>query len=94
MKLDDLVLELRVNDHAFVRLSEFPRIPESERVLAARRLLRAAGKELGVKMHTMNRPDQSAVLGYYAVEQDEEIERLIMAEGMNMLDFAEPTDDD
>ena len=70
MKLDDLVLELRVNSQAWVRLED---VEGPDRVLEARRLLRAAGQQLGARVTTMNRPDDHAVLGVVDHEVDPEM---------------------
>ena len=70
MNLNDLVLELRVNSQAWVRLDD---VEGPDRVLEARRLLRAAGKQLGAKVTTINRPDDHAVLGVVDHDVDPEI---------------------
>lgn len=61
--LDAIETELRGRDYAFVHLSALWEVPEEDRVLAARRIFRQAGKRLGAKVRTQHRPDD-AVRGY------------------------------
>lgn len=72
--LDDVTLGLRTRELVRVALSEFP-LPESgpERVRAARRLIRHAGKEIGAKVRTVYVKHARAVMGFVDREpsQDE-----------------------
>lgn len=55
MDLDDVTLELRTREQVRVALTEFPLLEsDQERVKAARRLIRHAGKEIGAKVRTVH----------------------------------------
>jgi hypothetical protein len=73
MDLDDVALELRTRERVFVRSMEFPLIKsEAERVKAARRLIRHAGREIGAKVRTAHIKDRGGVLGFVDREVSEE----------------------
>jgi hypothetical protein len=63
--LDDVTLELRTREQVRVALTEFPLLEsDQERVNAARRLIRHAGKEIGAKVRTVHVRHLGAVFGY------------------------------
>jgi len=65
MELVDVTLELRTREHVRVPLSEFPLLEsDQERVKAARRLLRHAGKEIGAKVRTVHLRHLGVVFGF------------------------------
>jgi hypothetical protein len=72
--LDDVTLELRTREQVRVALTDFPLLEsDQERVHAARRLIRHAGKEIGAKVRTVHVRYLGAVFGYVDREpsQDE-----------------------
>lgn len=72
--LDDVMLELRTREQVRVALTEFPLLDsDQDRVKAARRLIRHAGKEIGAKVRTVHVRHLGAVFGYVDREpsQDE-----------------------
>jgi hypothetical protein len=74
MDLDDVMLELRTRELVRVALSEFPLLEsDPERLKAARRLIRHAGKEIGAKVRTVYVKPAGAVMGFVDREpsQDE-----------------------
>ena len=69
-----MTLELRTREQVRVALTEFPLLEsDQERVKAARRLIRHAGKEIGAKVRTVHVRHLGAVFGYVDREpsQDE-----------------------
>jgi hypothetical protein len=65
MDFDDVTLELRTREQVRVPLTEFPLLEsDQERVKAARRLIRHAGKEIGAKVRTVFVGHLGAVFGY------------------------------
>ena len=84
MDLDDVTLELRTREQVRVALTEFPLLEsDQERVNAARRLIRHAGKEIGAKVRTVHVRHLGAVFGYVDREpsQDELGELMELAFG-------------
>jgi hypothetical protein len=84
MDLDDVTLELRTREQVRVGLSEFPLLhTDQDRVTAARRLIRHAGKEIGAKVRTVHVRHLGAVFGYVDREpsQDELGELMELAFG-------------
>ncbi len=73
MNLDDATLELRTREQVRVPLTEFPLLEsDEERVKAARRLIRHAGKEIGAKVRTVHVRHLGAVFGYVDREPSED----------------------
>ena len=69
-----MTLELRTREQVRVALTDFPLLEsDQERVKAARRLIRHAGKEIGAKVRTVHVRHLGAVFGYVDREpsQDE-----------------------
>jgi hypothetical protein len=69
-----VTLELRTREQVRVALTDFPLLEsDQERVKAARRLIRHAGKEIGAKVRTVHVRHLGAVFGYVDREpsQDE-----------------------
>jgi len=65
MDLDDVTLGLRTRELVRVALTEFPLLEsDPERVKAARRLIRHAGKEIGAKVRTVYVKQAGAVMGF------------------------------
>jgi hypothetical protein len=72
--LDNVTLELRTREQVRVALTEFALLEsDQERVKAARRLIRHAGKEIGAEVRTVHVRHLGAVFGYVDREpsQDE-----------------------
>jgi hypothetical protein len=71
--LDDVMLELRTREQVRVALSESPLLEsDQERVKAARRLIRHAGKEIGAKVRTVHVRHLGAMFGYVDREPSED----------------------
>jgi hypothetical protein len=65
MDLDDVTLELRTREQVRVALSEFPLLEsDRERVKAARRLIRHAGKKIDAKVRMVYVRHLGSVFGY------------------------------
>jgi hypothetical protein len=65
MDLDDVTLELRTREQVRLLLTDFPLLEsDQDRVKAARRLIRHAGKEIGAKVRTVHVRHLGAVFGY------------------------------
>jgi hypothetical protein len=64
MDLDDVTLELRTREQVRVALTEFPLLgSDQERLTAAHRLIRRAGKEIGARVRTVHVRHLGAVFG-------------------------------
>jgi hypothetical protein len=90
MDLDDVTLELRTREQVRVALYEFPLLESDwERVKAARRLIRHAGKQMRAKVRTVYIRHLGAVFGYVDREpsQDE------LEEIADLMDLALPSPD-
>jgi hypothetical protein len=73
MDLDDVTLEPRTRELVRVALSESPLLEsDSERVKAARRLIRHAGWEVGAKVRTVHVKHVGAVMGFVDREPSED----------------------
>lgn len=78
MDIDDATLELGTREQVRVLLTEFPLLEsDQERVKAARRLIRHAGREIGAKVRTVHVRHLGAVFGYVDREPSgDELEEL------------------
>lgn len=88
MDIDDVMLELRTREQVRVALTEFPLLgSDRERVTAARRLIRRAGKEIGASVRTVHVGHLGAVFGYVDREPSQnELEELA-----ELMDLAFPS---
>ena len=90
MDLDDVTLELRTREQVRIPLTEFPLLEsDQERVKAARRLIRHAGKEIDAKVRTVHVRHLAAVFGYVDREPSEDE----FAELADLMDPAFPSPD-
>jgi predicted Zn-dependent protease len=73
MNIDHVTIELRTREQVRIAMTEFPLLgSDEERVKAARRLLRHAGKEIGAKVRTVHVRHLGAVFGYVDREPSED----------------------
>jgi hypothetical protein len=91
MDLDDVTLELRTREQVHVALSEFPLLEsDKERVKAARRLIRHAGKEIGARVKTVHVKHADIVVGIVDRQHSEEEIRELLEDAARRLDFDAP----
>jgi len=92
MNLDDVALALRTREEVRIPLSELPLLEtDAERVLAARRLIRQAGKEIGAKVKTMHVDTAGFVIGWVDRERSDEETQELLRDAMQRLQS--PKDD-
>jgi hypothetical protein len=90
MDLDDVTLELRTREQVRVPLTEFPLLEsDQERVKAARRLIRHAGKEIDAKVRTVYVRHLGSVFGYV----DREPSQAELEEVADLMDVTFPPPD-
>jgi hypothetical protein len=90
MDLDDVTLELRTREQVRVPLTEFPLLEsDQERVNAARRLIRHAGKEIDAKVRTVYVRHLGSVFGYV----DREPSQAELEEVADLMDVTFPPPD-
>jgi hypothetical protein len=90
MDLDDVTLELRTREQVRVPLTEFPLLEsDQERVKAARRLIRHAGKEIDAKVRTVYVRHLGSVFGYV----DREPSQAELEEVADLMDVTLPPPD-